>query len=45
MVLGNWQDVIDKDWPEMSPVTEETVNAYIQAGRCGVRLSAREATG
>ena len=27
MSLENWEDVIDRDWPDQGPVTSETVRA------------------
>ncbi len=44
MGLEDWQDVIDKDFPEQGPITDETVRAMQEhAQRYGGTM--REATG
>ncbi|MBS3074961.1 hypothetical protein J4429_00720 [Candidatus Pacearchaeota archaeon] len=44
MSLENWEDVIDRDWPDQGPVTSETVRAIqYHAQRYGGTM--REATG
>jgi len=44
MVLKDWREVINTDWPEQGPVTQETVRAIqYQAQRYGGTV--RESTG